>query len=278
MSDELNPGAGPDSVAGPATVPSGVAALPQEAKDEALRLMAQADDAADFVAEKRDQEAEHRGEPEVPPKRTSRHERYKRAIERLRQENMQLKGGEAGAADGAANNATASERTEPAPAQQPGETLQDHERRIRREAAFELRAKEYFRENPTARHEIGATLSVYEPADHVAEVILKSEIGPALAHELSKYPDAVLDLNQSPPAEVARVLGIVEGRLRAQRAFAERQYQAPPQRRMTGAPAPLSTVRGGAAPTPDLRELAKRDDISAYAAERRRQQAEGRRR
>ena len=99
-----------------------------------------------------------------------------------------------------------------------------------------------------------------------------------MAHELSKYPDAVLDLNESPPAEVARVLGIVEGRLRAQRAFAERQQHAPPQRRMTGAPAPLSTLRGGASPTPDLRELAKRDDVSAYAAERRRQQAEGGRR
>jgi hypothetical protein len=47
---------------------------------------------------------------------------------------------------------------------------------------------------------------------------------------------------------------------------------------MTGAPAPLSTLRGGAAPTPDLRELAKHDDVSAYAAERRRQQAVGGRR
>jgi hypothetical protein len=278
MSDDLNPGDGPDHAANPAVAPSGVAALPQEAKEEALRLMAQADDAADFVAEKRDQEAEHRGEPEAPPKRTSRHERYKRAIERLRHENMQLRGGDAVLADGAANNAAAPDRPEPAPPQQHGESLEEHERRIRREAAFELRAKEYFRENPTARQEIGATLSLYEPADHVAEVILRSEIGPALAHELSKYPDAVLDLNESPPAEVARVLGIVEGRLRAQRAFAERQHQAPPHRRMTGAPAPLSTVRGGAAPTPDLRELAKRDDVSAYAAERRRQQAEGRRR
>ena len=277
MSDDLNPGAGPDSAASPAAAPSAVAALPQEAKDEALRLMAQADDATDFVAEKRDQEAEHRGEPEPQPKRTSRHERYKRAIERLRQENMQLRGGDAGPADGAADTA-ASERQPPAPAQQHGEAPEDYEHRIRREAAFELRAKDYFRENPMARHEIGATLSIYEPADHVAEVILKSEIGPALAHELSKYPDAVLDLNESPPAEVARVLGIVEGRLRAQRAFAERQYQAPPQRRMTGAPAPLSTLRGGAAPTADLRELAKRDDVSAYAAGRRRQQAEDRRR
>jgi len=278
MTDDLNPGAGPDTAASPAAAPSGVGALPQEAKDVALRLMAQADDASDFVAEKRDKEAEHRGEPEAPPKRTSRHERYKRAIERLRQENMQLRGGDSATADGATNVTAASERPESAPAQHHGEPPEDRERRIRQEAAFELRAKDYFRENPTARHEIGATLSLYEPADHVAQVILKSEIGPALAHELSKYPDAVLDLNESPPAEVARVLGIVEGRLRAQRAFAERQYNVPPQRRMTGAPAPLSTVRGGAAPTPDLRELAKRDDVSAYAAERRRQQAEGRRR
>ena len=42
--------------------------------------------------------------------------------------------------------------------------------------------------------------NVEPPADHVADVILKSEIGPALAHELSKYPNAVLDLNQSPPS------------------------------------------------------------------------------
>ena len=278
MSDELNHGAGPESAASPTAAPSGVAALPQEAKDVALQLMAQADDATDFVAEKRDQEAERRGEPEAPPKRTSRHERYKRAIERLRQENMQLKGGDVSVADGVANSTAAPERLESAPAPHRGEPPEEHERRIRQEAAFELRAKDYFRENPMARHEIGATLSLYEPADHVAEVILKSEIGPALAHELSKYPDAVLDLNQSPPAEVARVLGIVEGRLRAQRSFAERQYKAPPQRRVTGAPAPLSTLRGGASATPDLRELAKRDDVSDYAAERRRQQGEGPRR
>src|SRR5207253_2793284 len=188
-----------------------------------------------------------------------------------RRENMQLKGGDAAAADGAADTA-APEHQPPAPAQHYGEMPEDRERRIRREAAFELRANDYFRENPTARQEIGATLSLYEPADHVAEVILRSEIGPALAHELSKYPDAVLDLNQSSPAEAARVLGIVEGRLRAQRAFAERQNDAPTQRRITGAPAPLSTVRGGGSPTPDLTELAKRDDVSAYAAARRRQQ------
>jgi hypothetical protein len=245
MSEELNSGADPDHAATPTAAPSGVAALPQEAKDEALRLMAQSDDAADFVAEKRDQQAEHRGE--------------------------------ATAVDGFANEMAGPERLEASAAQRHGETPADHERRIRREAAFELRAEDYFRENPMARHEIEATLSVYKPAGHVAEVILKSEIGPALAHELSKYPDAVLDLNQSPPAEVARVLGIVEGRLRAQRAFSERQNYGVPQRRMTGAPAPLSTVRGGASPTPDLRELAKRDDVSAYAAARRRQQAEDRR-
>jgi hypothetical protein len=98
---------------------------------------------------------------------------------------MQLRGGDAVLADGAANNAAAPDRPEPAPPQQHGESLEEHERRIRREAAFELRAKEYFRENPTARQEIGATLSLYEPADHVAEVILRSEIGPALAHELA---------------------------------------------------------------------------------------------
>jgi hypothetical protein len=205
--------------------------------------------------------------------RTSRHERYKRAIERLRQENMQLKvamrprcrrHGRAGAA-------------EPAPAQRHDEATEDRERRIRREAAFELRAKDYFRENPTARQEIGATLSLYEPADHVAEVILQSEIGPALAHELSKYPDAVLDLNESPPAEVARVLGIVEGRLRAQRALPNGSTRAAAAPHDRGAGAAQHLARR-AAPTPDLRELAKRDDVSAYAAERRRQQAEGRRR
>ena len=126
MSDELNHGAGPDNAASPTAAPSGVAALPQEAKDVALRLMAQADDATDFVAEKRDQEAEHRGEPEAAPKRTSRHERYKRAIERLRQENMQLRGGDAAVADGVANDTAAPERPESAPAQ--------HQRRAARGA------------------------------------------------------------------------------------------------------------------------------------------------
>src|SRR3954469_22287615 len=56
------------------------------------------------------------------------------------------------------------ERLEASAAQRHGETPADHERRIRREAAFELRAEDYFRENPMARHEIEATLSVYKPA------------------------------------------------------------------------------------------------------------------
>jgi hypothetical protein len=244
----------------------------QEANDAAPQLTAQTDNVSDILSDKGDQEPE---QPEAAPKRISRHERYRRTIERLRRENNQLRSGEAAFADRNADTA-ASSRPDFAARPHQDPTADDREQRIRREAAFELRANEYFRENPTAQQEIGATLSVYEPADHVAEVILRSEIGPALAHELSKYPDAVLDLNESPPAEVARVLGIVEGRLRAQRAFAERQK--PSQRRMTEAPAPLSTLRGGSAGTPDLRELAKRDDVSAYAAERRRQQDEGRRR
>src|SRR5689334_7481313 len=120
---------------------------------------AQTGDGDGLVEEKRDPEEEGEGGPGASPKRASRHERYKRTIERLRQENTQLKAGDP-------------------PAQQHAEMTQERERRIREEAAFELRAKEYFRENPTARDEIGATLSVYEPAEHVAAVILKSEIGP----------------------------------------------------------------------------------------------------
>jgi hypothetical protein len=129
------------------------------------------DDGSDAVAETRDQDAGHGGEPEAPPRRPSRHERYKRAIERLRQENTQLRGG------GGANDAAAPEAPEAAPVQQHGEASADRERRIRHEAAFELRAKDYFRENPTAQQEIGAALSLYKPADHVADVILRSEIG-----------------------------------------------------------------------------------------------------
>jgi len=210
------------------------------------------------VAERHDEEGEHHGERETPPKRTSRHERYKRAIERLRHENMQLREGDA-------------------PSQQTGDVPKEQARRIRQEAAFEMRAQEYFRENPKAREEIGAVLSTHQPAEHVTDVILQSEIGPALVHELSRYPDAVLDLNQSSPAEAARVLGIVEGRLRTQLAMAARQDSVP-QRRMTSAPAPLTMVRGGGSPTPDLSELAKRDDVSAYAAARRRQQEDDSRR
>lgn len=108
-----------------------------------------------------------------------------------------------------------------------------------------------------------ATVSAFEKgggklADHVIEEIRDSEKGPMLLYHLAKNPAIAAELNAMSPRDAAREIG----RLEAKTVLPERKTT-------TKTPAPLTPLRGGAAPTVDVHALAKSDDATAYIEERR---------
>jgi hypothetical protein len=97
-------------------------------------------------------------------------------------------------------------------------------------------------------------------APHVVEELMESEKGPMLAYTLAKSPGLAAQLNALSPRDAAREIGRLEAKV-----------SLPQPKKQTQAPAPLSTITGGAAPTKSLVDLAKSEDATAYAAARRAQ-------
>jgi hypothetical protein len=97
-------------------------------------------------------------------------------------------------------------------------------------------------------------------APHVIEELMESEKGPMLAYTLAKTPGLAAQLNALSPRDAAREIGRLEAKV-----------ALPQPKRQTQAPAPLTTVKGGAAQTKSIADLAKSDDVSAYAAARKAQ-------
>lgn len=98
-------------------------------------------------------------------------------------------------------------------------------------------------------------------APHVIEELLEvGEKGPLLAYQLAKNPSVAAELNAMSPRDAAREIG----RLEAKATLPERKT-------ITKAPAPLTKISGGAAPTVDVHALAKSDNADDYVAARRAQ-------
>lgn len=72
-------------------------------------------------------------------------------------------------------------------------------------------------------------------APHVAEVIVESDKGPALAYHLARNPESLMRLNGMSPLQAAREAGRIEASLTAQ------APQAAPVVKTTNAPKPAST-------------------------------------
>lgn len=110
-----------------------------------------------------------------------------------------------------------------------------------------------------------AVIGAYEKsggkfAPHVIEELMESGKGPMLAYTLAKDPSLAAQLNALSPRDAAREIGRLEAKV-----------ALPQPKRQTQAPAPMSTVKGGASPAQDLASLAKSDDVSGYVAARRAQ-------
>lgn len=89
----------------------------------------------------------------------------------------------------------------------------------------------------------------FEP--HVREEIFESDSGPMLAYYLAKNPAVAVELNALSPRDAAREIGRIEAKL-----------ALPQAKKQTQAPAPLSTLKGGASPGFDPFNT---DDMDAYA-------------
>jgi hypothetical protein len=87
-------------------------------------------------------------------------------------------------------------------------------------------------------------------APHVIEEVRDSDKGPELAYHIAKTPGLSAELNAMSPRDAAREIGRLEARL-----------ALPQSRKQTQAPAPLSALKGGAAPSFDP---TKSDDMNAY--------------
>lgn len=96
-------------------------------------------------------------------------------------------------------------------------------------------------------------------SDTVRDLVLDSDVGPELAYFLAKNPSVAKNLNSLSPLQAAKQLGQIEASL------------SRPQAKATKAPPPIKPPSGGASPPVDLTSLAKSDDVSAYAAMRRKQ-------
>lgn len=95
----------------------------------------------------------------------------------------------------------------------------------------------------------------------VLEEIGESERGEYILYHLAKNPGIAASLNRMSERDVAREIARLESKV-----------SLPQPKKQTQAPAPLTPLKGGAAPSTDLAKLARSDDVSAYVAARRAQE------
>lgn len=226
-------------------------------KDQALTAMAKSDDTTDYINERREREAEEAGtsEPETPQRKQARKERFQRALEAARSADVP---GDASQHhnDGATSEADSDDR-------------QRELAQTRHAAQFEMRAADFERSTPDYRETIQATFTLFPPAEHVAEALLASPVGPQLSYLFANNIEAIDEINAMSPAQARVELAKVEGAL-IERMRTQGQAAAPP-RRTTKAPRPLSTPRGGASPPRSVHDAAKSDDATDYVRMRRSQ-------
>lgn len=94
-------------------------------------------------------------------------------------------------------------------------------------------------------------------APHVIEEIRDSEKGPQLAYQLAQAPGLVAELNAMSPRDAAREIGRLEAKA-----------SLPQVKKQTQAPAPLTTVKGGASPSLTLENASMADYVKLRKADK----------
>jgi hypothetical protein len=218
----------------------------QGIKDEILEKLGNSkdDDATDYVEERRDREAEERGEALSPQRERDRLGRFQKALN-------------------AADDSPAVNAHQEGHQEGPDDWQRDLQRRdnsVRAIAKHEMRVAEFSKANPDYQETIKSIFSVFPLAEHVAEAFLQSEIGPELAYRLAQNFDQIETINAMTPDQLRLDIARVEGMRAAQNA-----QQQQPARRATKAPRPLTSVRGGSA-SPSFDPATS--DMDTYVAKR----------
>ena len=98
-------------------------------------------------------------------------------------------------------------------------------------------------------------------SDAVRELVTESDLGPQLTYHLAKHQALANKINSLPPLQAAKEIARLEDTL-----------SRPPKKQKTEARPPIPPLGGGAAaPASSLTDLAKSDNVEAYAAMRRKQ-------
>jgi hypothetical protein len=101
-------------------------------------------------------------------------------------------------------------------------------------------------------------------ANHVAEHILDSDVGPQIAYHLAKNPDQAHRLNAMSPTAAAREIGRIEATLAKPQSAGD---PPPSAKKLTETPAPPNTSHSGQgrAVTPEIGNLPMKDYLAARA-------------
>jgi len=245
-------------------------------KSTALGQMAKAESIENYAAERADQEAEAEGrEPSTPPE--ERVNRYQQVLEQARQETDRARsenglGGEQNGFDAQVEQAALAQEQDRAYEEEIGR----REKQAADVALYTHKANQELDQHPDFWNQVRATFTALPPTEEIAQQILECENGPEICWRLTQVPAAISDLNAMPPKQAERIIAKLDGAIMAERHAAKRfaAYQQP--RRVTQAPPPLRSPRGGANPPSDIRQLAQRENATDYIRARQAQEKRSR--
>jgi hypothetical protein len=248
--------------------PSGADATTRSIKEAAYEAIVNSPDVSteDYAEETKDRAAEKRGEELPAARKQARGERFQRALAAARDAESRPTVDKRDALERARDDAADDHRHE-----EPTDHQREHEehqtrQRARDEAVaatakYEMRAAEFEKSAPDFRDTIQSVFAVFPPAEHIAEALLRSPIGPEIAYRLANNIDAIDELNALSPEQFRYQLAQAEGVLAERQRL---QQAAPPPRRTTKAPRPISAVRGGAGPSVDASRSDNMDQFAGW--------------
>lgn len=145
----------------------------------------------------------------------------------------------------------------------------DEEKQTQRAAALQEKANEAtedflerVEEVKTKLPDFDKVMNTFEKnggkfAPHVIEEIRDSDKGPQLAYQLAQAPGLVAELNAMSPRDAAREIGRLEAKA-----------SLPKPRTQTQAPAPLTSLKGGASPSLTLENASMADYVKLRKADK----------
>jgi hypothetical protein len=113
-----------------------------------------------------------------------------------------------------------------------------------------------------ADHKASVTnwLTTYDPRSVLTGHFMASPLGPQMAEALEGEGEAIQYLANLPPAARAGEMKKLEGYVHAQQMMRQNGHQQPQVRKVTAAPPPIRSPRGGASPPTDIYGLAARGE------------------